>query len=151
MLQDKIEFDKTKHKQSVNECFECENSNSEKTPTNEIHTDVETNKKCQSCLTNRNTDKRNATDESQTKLGRYIFKPRTTGRKPPNVYHCYIPSHTEPSTPESVDFDRDKIKFLFAQELLCASTPRQSVKRLVLLDDPDIAFIDEAKPDSIPA
>lgn len=158
MLQEKLEFDQTKHKQSVNKCFECDNSNSAKTSANGTRTDDDTSnayQSCRSCSTNKDScrvstdSKRSARGESQTKLGRYTFKPRTTGRKPPNVYNCYIPSHTEPSTPESVDFDRDKLSFLFAQELLCASTPRQAVKQFVLPEDPDIAFIDDAKTDSV--
>ena len=83
-------------------------------------------------------------EESQTKVGKYIFRPRTSARGAPNIYHSYVPSHTEPSTPESVDFDRDKISFLFAHELLCASTPKQAVKKqLVLHGSQDIDFIDE--------
>ena len=80
-------------------------------------------------------------EESQTKYGKYIYKPRS--RKPPVIYHSYLPSHTEPSTPTSVDFDGDKISFLFAQEFLCASTPKQTAKQLVFHASPEIGFIDE--------
>ena len=80
-------------------------------------------------------------EESRMKLGKYIYKPRS--RKPPVIYHSYVPSHTEPSTPTSVDFDQDKISFLFAQEFLCASTPKQTVKQLVFQASPEIEFIDQ--------
>ena len=82
-----------------------------------------------------------ANEESPVKLGKYIYRPRS--RKPPVIYHCYVPSHTEPSTPTSVDFDRDKIPFLFPQEFLCASTPKQTAKELVFPAGLDIEFMDE--------
>ena len=80
-------------------------------------------------------------DESPVKLGKYIYRPRS--RKPPVIYHSYVPSHTEPSTPTSVDFDRDKIPFLFPQEFLCASTPKQTAKQMVFPAGQDIKFMDE--------
>ena len=82
-----------------------------------------------------------ANEESPVKLGKYIYRPRS--RKPPVIYYCYVPSHTEPSTPTSVDFDRDKIPFLFPQEFLCASTPKQTAKELVFPAGLDIEFMDE--------
>ena len=85
--------------------------------------------------------KAGSNEESQVKLGKYIYKPRS--RKPPVIYHSYVPSHTEPSTPTSVDFDRDKIPFLFPQEFLCASTPKQTAKQLFFQPGQNIEFIDE--------
>ena len=82
-----------------------------------------------------------ANEESQVNLGKYIYKPRS--RKPPVIYHSYVPSHTEPSTPTSVDFDRDKIPFLFPQEFLCASTPKQTAKQLVFQPGQHIELMDE--------
>lgn len=105
-----------------------------------LDTDRNTGDECDTFSTNPGM-KVGAGQESQTKMGKYIFKPRT--RKPPIIYHSYLPSHTEPSTPESIDFDRDKISFLFAQEFLCASTPKQTPKQLVIHEGTEIAFIDE--------
>ena len=107
-------------------------------------TSVRKNRDANTCTDKSPTDfnaKLCANEESRVKLGTYIYKPRF--RKPPVIYHSYVPSHTEPSTPTSVDFDGDKISFLFAQEFLCASTPKQAVRQLVFQTSPEIEFIDE--------
>ena len=87
--------------------------------------------------------KMSPTCESHNKVGVYTFVPRTNSSRVTKLYHSFIPSHTEPTTPESLDFDRERIPYLFAHELLCASTPKQPVKQLIFYESEEIAFIDE--------
>ena len=155
---------------SCGKCSECDKCNSDKCNSDKYDTalaDVNNSSRqrccyCQSSPIDKHTNTKSlsfnkplqlkikpcSNEESQTKMGKYIYKPRTTTRGAPTIYHSFVPSHTEPSTPESVDFDRDKISFLFANELLCASTPKQTAKRMMLYESQDIDFIDDSKTSS---